>query len=54
MKKNGEQILRDKQIQIVDAPVVIGSMLPNVKPVTYDGARQIIRWPALDGYLREC
>ena len=47
-------ILERKQIQIVDAPVVIGSMLPNVRPVAYDSARTIVRRPALDGYLREC
>ena len=48
-----ERILMEKQIQIVDAPVVTESMLRSVRPVAYDGARPIVRRPALERYLQK-
>ena len=46
-----EHILEQKHLQIVDAPVVIGTMFKTIRPVAYDGVRPIIRRPALDMFL---
>lgn len=52
-EKQIREILARKNITMVDAPVVVASMLGNVRPIGSASERPIVRRPALDRYLRK-
>lgn len=52
-EKQIREILERKNILMVDAPVIVGSMLRNVRPIGFALERPIVRRPALDKYLRK-